>query len=211
MKKTVLASFLLVLSSFIKADLAISQNDLCLNSETKGIQKSLPASDEAVVNQELVEAFSGAIENGVNDRQQNLQNSFDDYLKRPDDALDLFVKNVIDTNFIIKQVCLLSMKTLFFIASHDKAIVNELDSFTNNQFSQIKFSVLPLSLKILGYAFLYHTGYNGLRFLLERVMPVSYTKTFNEKLLGVYNRFPGITKHLGFFVGLFDAFATHYL
>lgn len=56
-EKNSISIILLVLSSFIKADLAISQNDLCLNSETKGIQKSLPVSDEAVVNQELVEAF----------------------------------------------------------------------------------------------------------------------------------------------------------
>ncbi len=155
--------------------------------------------------------FSGAIENGANDIQYNLHPTLNDDLKRSDDALDVFVKNVIHTNFIIKQVGLLFMKTLFLITSHDKTIVNTLDSFTDNQFSQIKFSALPLSLKILGYAFLYHTGYNGLRFLLERVMPVSYTKTFNEKLLGIYNRFPRMSKYLGCFVGLFDAFATHYL
>lgn len=200
MKKTVLV-LLFALGSLIKADLGVVQNESHTHSDVEIVQEALSNSDESVVNQELVKAFSDAMENGVNDRQQNLHNTFNDYLKRPNDALDVFVKNVINTNFVVKQMSLFILFSAGFVFSHHQMDVSPIG---------LKFA-MPVFLKFLVYGLLYHTGYNGLRFVFERVLPVSYTKTFNEKLLDIYNRFPQMSKYLGCFVGLFDAFATHYL
>lgn len=207
MKKIVLV-VLLALGSLIKADLGVVQNESHIHSDAEIVQEALSNSDEFVVNKELVKAFSDAMENDVNDRQQNLHNTFNDYLKRPNDALDVFVKNVIDTNFAVKSVLFLVCLGFITIAAFEKE--NAPLHFILHSNIGLKLTI-QLILKSLAYGVLYHAGYNGLRFMLERVMPVSYTKSFNEKLLAIYNRFPRMSKYLGCCVGLFDAFATHYL
>lgn len=155
-----------------------------------------------VIDKELAEENKAAAE-----RKKAVDEFFKpltEYRNRPQDGLDHFVNKAIDVNFAIKNMSLLLLVVAGFVFSNNK-VDDTLHSAVGLKFAA------SLFVKFLAYGILYNWFYNASRFLLERTVPVSYVNALNERLLNAQNRFPRIGKYLGAFVGLCDAFITHYL